>query len=94
MSQSQQKVAKNPTHFTIQFFSKTLTNFPAKIFLFGVRKDLCTAPFMDAQELHSGSILKAKVCIFLYISRRKYLFHRHTSIYRHTSIVPSIALKH
>ena len=29
------------------------TNFPAKIFLFGVRKNICTAPFPDAQELLS-----------------------------------------
>ena len=29
------------------------TNFPAKIFLFGVRKNICTAPFPDGQELLS-----------------------------------------
>ena len=77
--QSQQKIAKNITHFTIQFCSKDLTrfanlnsldaenntipqhsqkpfwlkNFPANIFLSGVRKNICTAPFFDAQELDS-----------------------------------------
>ena len=35
-----------------------------------------TAPFLDAQELHSRSTLKANVCIFLYISFRKVLFQR------------------
>ena len=35
-------------------------NFPANMFLFGVRKNICTAPFLDAQELHSW-ILKANV---------------------------------
>ena len=29
------------------------TNFPANMFLFGVRKNICTAPFPDAQELLS-----------------------------------------
>ena len=47
------------------------TNFPAKTFLFGVRKNICTAPFPDAQELLSWSTLKANVSIFLYISLRK-----------------------
>ena len=54
------------TYFTIQFRSKNLTNFAANMFLFGVRKNICTAPFLDAQELHSSKTLKANVCIFLY----------------------------
>ena len=58
-------IAKNVSDFT---------NFLANIFLFGVRKNICTAPFLDAQELHSWSTLKANVCIFLYISVRKFLF--------------------
>ena len=83
-SQSQQKLAKKVTHFTIQFHSKNLiyftnytllnivkimlrqcsknlthfTNFPANMFLVGVRKNICTAPFLDAQELHSRSTWK------------------------------------
>ena len=71
-SQSQQKLAKKITHFTIQFHSTILrtsthftlkimssrntakslsdfANFPADMFLFGVRKNICTAPFLDAQ---------------------------------------------
>ena len=48
-----------------------ITNFPTNMFLFGVRKIICTAPFPDAQELLSWSTLKANVSIFLYISLRK-----------------------
>ena len=92
-SQSQQKLAKKITHFTIKFFSKNLThftnlnsldaennmlpqhsqkplwlkNFPAIMFLLGVSKNICTAPFLDAQELHLWSTLKANACMFLYI---------------------------
>ena len=29
------------------------TNFPANMFLFGVRKNICTKPFPDTQELLS-----------------------------------------
>ena len=43
------------------------TNFPANMFLFGVRKIICTTPFPDDQELLSWSTLKANVCIFLFI---------------------------
>ena len=50
---------KNLSEFTI---------FPANMLLFGVRKNICAAPFLDAQELYSWSILKADVCIFMYIS--------------------------
>ena len=56
------------------------TNFPANMFLFGVRKIICTAPFPDAQELLSLSTLKANVCIFLYISLKKILFQRCSKI--------------
>ena len=37
-----QNTAKTPSQFT---------NFPASMFLFGVRKRICTGPFPDAQEL-------------------------------------------
>ena len=79
--QSQQKPAKKVTHFTIQFHAKNLTLFTSlnslniiKIyscntaknrFLVGVRKCFCTASFLDAQELHSQSIWKSNVCLFL-----------------------------
>ena len=56
------------------------TNFPVNMFLFGVRKNICTAPFLDGQELHSWNTLKANVCIFLYISVRKCLFQRRSKI--------------
>ena len=39
-----QNTAKTPSQFT---------NFPASMFLFGVRKSICTAPFPDAQEVLS-----------------------------------------
>ena len=51
-----------------------LYKFSVKMFLFGVRKNICTATFLDAQELHCWSTLKANVCIFLHISLRKFLF--------------------
>ena len=56
------------------------TNVPANMLLFGVRRFICTASFPDAQELLSWSILKANVCIFLYISLRKFLFQRLSKI--------------
>ena len=52
------------------------TNFLANMFLCGVKKNICTASFLDTQELHSWSTLKANVCIFLYISLKKILFPR------------------
>ena len=57
------------------------TNFPANMFLFSVRKNICTAPFLEAQELLSWSTLKANVCIFLYISMRKCLLQRCSKIW-------------
>ena len=85
-SQSQQKLAKKITHFTIKFRSKNLTyftnvtvtqncknytpttqpkihslyKFSSNMFLVGVRKNICTAPFLDAQELHSRSTGKRR----------------------------------
>ena len=57
--------AKSLSHFT---------HFPGNMFLVGVRKDICTASFLYVQEMHSWITLKANVCIFLYISVRKFLF--------------------
>ena len=57
------------------------TNFPVNMFLFGVRKDICTAAFLDAQELHSWSTFKANVCIFLYISVRKFLLQTRSEVW-------------
>ena len=50
------------------------TKFPANMFLFRARKNICTTPFFGAQQLHSWSTLKANVCIFLYISLKKNYF--------------------
>ena len=57
------------------FLTLQITNFYSKN-LVGVRKNICTAPFLNDQELHSQSTLKASVCSFLYISVRKILFQR------------------
>ena len=54
------------THFT-----NFPTNFPANI---------CTAPFLDAQELHSRNTRKVNVCIFLYISVRSFISVRNISL--------------
>ena len=56
---SYRNAAKNLSYFT---------NFPANMFLIGVRKNICTALFLDAQEVHSWSTSKGNVCIFLYIA--------------------------
>ena len=86
MSQTQQKLAKKITYFTIKLqykysFVKHIqynnhfpnlnslnvvkgilsqhnqkpyfTNFAANVFLVGVRKNNCTAPFLDVQEVYS-----------------------------------------
>ena len=58
-----------------------LYKFSANMFLFGIRKNICTAPFLDAQELHSSITLKANVCIFLYISLRNLLFQRRSKVF-------------
>ena len=42
--------------------------------------NMFTAPFLDTQELHSWSTLKANACIFLYISLRKFLFQRRSKV--------------
>ena len=66
-SKIQQKPAKKITHFTnlkslniekniLPQHGQSLThftNFPANLFLVGVRKDMCTTLFPDAQVLHS-----------------------------------------
>ena len=81
-SQSQQNlILRASTQLTLKiicFRNKTknvsdFTNFLENIFLFGARKNICTAPFLDAQELHSWSTLKTNVFIFLYISLTKLL---------------------
>ena len=50
-----QNTAKNLPHFA---------NFSGNMFLLGVRKNICTAPFLYTQELYSWSNLKANACVF------------------------------
>ena len=73
--------AKNLTHLTnlnslgvendmlLRYSQKPfwLKIFPANMFQFDVRKNICTAPFLDDQGPHSSSSLKANVCIFLVV---------------------------
>ena len=86
--------SKNLTHFTNlnslgvesnmlpQYSQKPfwLKNFSSKHVSVWCQKNICTAPFLDAQELHSSSSLKANVCIFLYIPVRDILFQRRSKI--------------
>ena len=56
-------IAKKLTHYT---------NFPANMFPVGVRKNICTAPFLEAQELHSQS-----KCFYILVNDcKKFLFQR------------------
>ena len=48
--------------------------------LYKFSANMFTAPFLDAQELHSWGTLKANACIFLYISLRKFLSHRRSKV--------------
>ena len=52
--------SQNPSWLYYKFFSKHVSVWCQK-------KNICTAPFLDTQKLHSWSILKANFCIFLYI---------------------------
>ena len=45
-----------------------------------LEKIICTVPFLDTQEPHSWRTLKANVCVFLYISVRKFLFQRRSKV--------------
>ena len=56
------------------------TKFSSRYVSVWCQKKNCTAPFSDAQELNFCSTLKANVCIFLYISLRKFLFQRLSKI--------------
>ena len=100
-SQSQKKLAKKITYFTISFRSKNFTYFkkfnsldiekniakqtqhnqiPFWLYKFYgkqvsgwcQKKTFGLHQFLDAQELHSRSTMKANVCVFLYISVRTF----------------------
>ena len=79
--QSQQKLAKKITDFSIRFNSKHLTYFiNLTCFCLMPEKKNCNGPFLDTQELQSSNTLKANVCMFLYISLKKILFQRRSKI--------------
>ena len=80
-------ILRTSTHLTLKIIgsrniAKNLsdfTNFPANMFLFSFRKKVCTAPFLDAQEMHSWITLKANGCsVYLgkknFIPKKKYDF--------------------
>ena len=48
------------------------TNFPANMFLFDVRKSICTAPFLDAQELFLKHF--ESKCLYISVYLRKKIF--------------------
>ena len=57
----------------------SLYKFPSKHFsVWG--KNICIAPFLNVQELHSWSTLKASVCIFLCISVKECLLQKRSKI--------------
>ena len=78
-------ILRTSTYLTLKIIcscniAKNLSDFAVNMFLFGLRKNICAASFLDTQELHSWSILKANVCIFLYISLRKFLSQRRSKL--------------
>ena len=81
-------ILRTSTHLTLKIICfrnivKNLSDFksiPANMFLFGVRKNVWAASFLDAKELYSVSTLKGNICVFLYISVRKFLFQRGSKV--------------
>ena len=65
-------ILRTSTHLTLKIICSRNTvknlsvfrNFWANMFLFGIWKNICFESFLDAQELHSWSTLKANVCNF------------------------------
>ena len=81
-SQSQQNLAKKDHSFYKTPLTKHYKRYtPAtqpKTYLWLVSgENICTAPFLEPQELHSRSTWKSNVCIFLEISVGKTFFLRH-----------------
>ena len=77
----------NSTHLTLKIISSCNTakslsdfiNFPANMFLFEVRKNICTPSFLDAQNCIPEAFWK-RMIVYLYISVRKDLFQRRSKI--------------
>ena len=77
-SQSQQNLAKRSV--ILQYGFTQNTSFPANGFLFvSGKKKICTSPFLDTQELHSSSTLKANVYISVYLLKKMF-FQRRSKI--------------
>ena len=76
-------ILRTSNHLTLKIICSCfwLYRFFSNIFLFGVRKNICTAQFLGAQELHSWSTLNANFCIFLYMFVRKLLSQRCSKIW-------------
>ena len=80
-------ILRTSTHLTLKIIcsrnaAKNLSDFkkfPADMFLLGVRENICTEPFLDAEELHFWNTSKANICIFLYISLRKFFPQRRSN---------------
>ena len=87
---SKQNLAKKITHFTIQSRSKILTHFTNLNSLDIENNMLPQHMFFQKKYLHCTiswrprtaflKTLKANVCIFLYISSRKFLFQRRSKV--------------
>ena len=48
-----------------------ITNFPANMFLVCIRNNICTAPYLSAQKLHSQTDLEIKYLYILVNLRKK-----------------------
>ena len=72
LAQKTSLISRTSTHLILQkiYSCKTVKNLPqlanflANMLLLCVRKNISTAPFLNAQELHSQGTWKANVCIF------------------------------
>ena len=74
-------ILRTSTHLTLKTICSCNTpKSLSDMFLLDVREKICTAPFLDTQELDFWSTLKANVCISLYISVRKFFFQRRSNV--------------
>ena len=75
-------ISRTLTHLTLKIVcshntAKKLsdfTNFPANMFLFGIRKNICTTPFLDAQELQFLKHFESKCLhISIYLLKKSFV---------------------
>ena len=85
--QSQQKrILRTSTHLALKLIcfcnaAKKLSDFIfSSNHVSGVIKNICIAPFLGTQELHSRSTLSENDFIFLYISLIKFLCQRRSKV--------------